>query len=140
MASQVIRIGSYAGAARKAADLKALGITAIDFLPVFEFQNDTNGLNPKSAAGDNYWGYDPDSFFAPDRRYAADKQPGGPSREFRAMVRAFHDQGLKILLDVVYRHVGFDAPTRLFERINTRCFVCKPRPTRYFFLTAFSRC
>jgi isoamylase len=98
--------GTYAGAARKAADLKALGITAVEFLPVFEFQNDTNGSEPNSAAHDNYWGYDPDSFFAPDRRYAADKGWGGPTQEFKAMVKAFHDQGLKVYLDVVYNHTG----------------------------------
>src|SRR5262249_43929172 len=94
------------GAARRAADLKALGMTAIEFLPIFEFQNDTNGLTPNSAAGDNYWGYDPNSFFAPDRRYSSDKSPGGPTREFKAMVKAFHDQGLKVYLDVVYNHTG----------------------------------
>jgi glycogen operon protein len=98
--------GTYAGAARRAADLKALGVTAVEFLPVFEFQNDTNGLTPDSAKGDNYWGYDPNSFFAPDRRYSSDKSPGGATREFRAMVKAFHDQGLKVYLDVVYNHTG----------------------------------
>lgn len=98
--------GTYAGAARKADDLKALGITTIEFLPVFEFQNDTNGVIPNSAAGDNYWGYDPDSYFAPDRRYANDKSWGGPTREFKAMVRAFHNVGVKVILDVVYNHTG----------------------------------
>jgi glycogen operon protein len=99
-------VGTYAGAARRAADLKALGVTAVEFLPIFEFQNDTNGLTPNSAAGDNYWGYDPNSFFAPDRRYSSDKSPGGPTREFKAMVKAFHDQGLKVYLDAVYNHTG----------------------------------
>ncbi|MDB5313821.1 MAG: glycogen debranching enzyme [Gemmataceae bacterium] len=98
--------GTYAGAARRAADLKALGVTAVEFLPVFEFQNDTNGLTPGSAVGDNYWGYDPNSFFAPDRRYSSNKAPGGPTREFREMVKAFHDQGLKVYLDVVFNHTG----------------------------------
>jgi len=98
--------GTYAGAALKAPDLKALGVTAIEFLPVFEFQNDTNGLTPNSAVGDNYWGYDPDNFFSPDRRYAADRSPGGPTQEFKAMVKAFHDQDIKVYLDVVYNHTG----------------------------------
>jgi len=98
--------GTYAGAARRAADLKALGVTAVEFLPVQEFQNDANGLVPGSAADDDYWGYDTNCFFAPDRRYASDKSWGGPTREFKAMVRAFHDAGLKVILDVVYNHTG----------------------------------
>jgi glycogen operon protein len=104
--SSAAQRGTYAGAARRAADLKALGVTAVELLPIFEFQNDTNGLTPNSAAGDNYWGYDPNSFFAPDRRYSSDKGYGGPTREFQRMVKAFHDQGLKVFLDVVYNHTG----------------------------------
>ena len=98
--------GTYAGAAHKAAYLKTLGVTAIEFLPLQEFQNDHNDRDPVSTAGDNYWGYDPYNYFAPDRRYAADKSPGGPTNEVRAMTRAFHDQGLKVYLDVVYNHTG----------------------------------
>ncbi len=98
--------GTYAGAARKAADLKELGVTAIEFLPIYELQNDQNGLVPSSATGDNYWGYDPNSFFAPDRRYASDRSWGGPTGEFKRMVRAFHDAGIKVFLDVVYNHTG----------------------------------
>ena len=48
------------------------------------------------ASGDNYWGYSSLSFFAPDRRYAADRSPGGPTGELRAMVEAFHAEGLKV--------------------------------------------
>ncbi len=54
----------------------------------------------------NYWGYDPFNYFAPDRRYAADQSPGGPTREFQAMTQAFHEHGLKVLIDVVYNHTG----------------------------------
>ena len=89
--------GTYAGAALHAADLKAMGITAVEFLPIYEHQDDANGLVPGSAAGDNYWGYDPLNYFSPDRRYSSDKSPGGPTREFKSMVRAFHqrrDQGV----------------------------------------------
>lgn len=97
--------GTYAGAALKAPYLKALGVTAVEFLPVQEFQNDHNDIEA-STRGDNYWGYDPINYFAPDRRYASDKSPGGPTREFQAMSRAFHEQGLKVYIDVVYNHTG----------------------------------
>jgi isoamylase len=98
--------GTYAGAAAKAAALKTLGITAIEFLPVQETQNDANDLNPSSPNGDNYWGYSTLNYFAPDRHYSSDKSPGGPTHEFRAMVKAFHDLGIKVFIDVVYNHTG----------------------------------
>jgi glycogen operon protein len=97
--------GTYAGAARKAAYLKSIGVTAIELLPVQETQNDTNDI-VMSTAGDNYWGYMTLNYFSPDRRYSADKTAGGPTREFTAMVKAFHDQGLKVYIDVVYNHTA----------------------------------
>ena len=69
--------GTYKGAGLKAAYLASLGVTAVEFLPVQETQNDTNDVNPTSTAGDNYWGYMTLNYFAPDRRYASDKSPGG---------------------------------------------------------------
>lgn len=98
--------GTYAGAAQKAGALKALGVTAVEFLPVQETQDDANGLDPHSPDGDNYWGYSTLDYFAPDRRYSSDKSPGGPTREFQAMAKAFHDQGIKVFIDVVYNHTG----------------------------------
>jgi isoamylase len=97
--------GTYAGAGRKAAYLASLGVTAVEFLPVQETVNDINDV-VQTTAGDNYWGYMTLGYFAPDRRYAADRSPGGPSREFRAMVKAFHDQGIKVFIDVVYNHTA----------------------------------
>lgn len=97
--------GTYAGAALMAPYLAELGVTAIEFLPLHETQNDQNDRHDGSA-GDNYWGYASLSFFAPDRRYAADQSPGGPTREVQAMVRAFHDAGIKVFVDVVYNHTG----------------------------------
>jgi len=105
--------GTYAGAARMAKYLKALGYTAIEFLPVHEFAND---LNPDGAPGwdrsldepphGNYWGYMTYGFFSPDTRYAFDRSPGGATREFKNMVRAFHEEGIEVYLDVVYNHTG----------------------------------
>ncbi len=98
--------GTYKGAGQKAAYLASLGITAVELLPVQETQNDTNDVSPGDNAGDNYWGYMTLGYFAPDRRYAADKTAGGPTREFKAMVKAFHDAGIKVMIDVVYNHTG----------------------------------
>ena len=105
--------GTYAGAACMAGYLKALGYTTVEFLPVHEFAND---LNPEGSPGwdraidepphGNYWGYMTYGFFAPDTRYAHDRSPGGATREFKKMVKAFHDEGLEVYLDVVYNHTG----------------------------------
>jgi glycogen operon protein len=97
--------GTYQGAALKAAYLADLGITAVEFLPVQETQNDTNDV-VTSTEGDNYWGYMTLNYFAPDRRYSSDKSAGGPTNEFKAMVKAFHDKGIKVFIDVVYNHTG----------------------------------
>ncbi|SCK30995.1 isoamylase [Streptomyces sp. WMMB 322] len=102
--------GTYKGAAAKAEELAELGVTAVEFLPLQEAQNDANDADPDSSADDNYWGYVTDNFFAPDRRYAADDSPGGPTREFRAMVKAYHDAGIKVIADVVYNHTGEGGP------------------------------
>lgn len=102
--------GTYAGAAQKAAWLAGLGVTAVEFLPLQETQNDQNDLDPDSTEGDNYWGYMTLNWFAPDRRYASDKSVGGPTREFKAMVKAFHDAGIKVYVDVVYNHTGEGGP------------------------------
>ncbi|MCB9635451.1 MAG: glycogen-debranching protein [Sandaracinus sp.] len=97
--------GTYAGAARKARYLRELGVTAIELLPLHETPNDQNELTP-DAGGDNYWGYSSLSFFAPDRRYAADRSAGGPTRELRAMIDAFHAEGVEVYVDVVYNHTA----------------------------------
>lgn len=113
--------GTYEGARARARSLRDLGVTAIELLPLHETNNDQNELTP-DAAGDNYWGYSTINFFAPDRRYARDRSPGGPTRELRAMIEAFHQEGLKVYADVVYNHTaegsralwsfrGFGSPT-----------------------------
>ena len=129
--------GTYAGAARKAAGLRALGVTAVEFLPLQETQNDTNDADPTGTAGDNYWGYQTVNYFAPDRRYATDRSPGGPTREFAAMVKAYHDAGLKVLVDVVYNHTDEGGPWNAADKNTYSVFSWRglDNPT-YYSLTA----
>ncbi len=95
--------GTYAGAGYLAPYLNALGVTTVEFLPVQE----TN-LAPYGEAvpNSNYWGYQTLAYFAPNRAYAADRSPGGPTREFREMCAAFHAHGIEVYIDVVYNHTG----------------------------------
>ena len=98
--------GTYYGAGLKASYLASLGVTAVEFEPVQETENDENDVIPNSDADQNYWGYMTEDYFAPDRRYAYNKAPGGPTSEFQAMVLAFHNAGIKVYIDVVYNHTA----------------------------------
>ena len=95
--------GTYKGAGMLAPYLKALGVNTIELLPVHESDNDAN---PEDAPGGNYWAYMTYGYFAPDRRYSSDKSLGGPTKEFKEMVDAFHKAGIEVYLDVVFNHSG----------------------------------
>ena len=91
--------GTYAGLIEKIPYLKDLGVTAVELLPVFAFDEEDGppGL-------DNYWGYQPLSFFAPHDGYSSKSDPLGALDEFRDMVKALHRAGIEVILDVVYNH------------------------------------
>ena len=93
--------GTYAGLIAKIPYLKELGITAVELLPVFQFdaQEAPQGLT-------NYWGYNPVSFFAPHCGYSSRQDPLGVLDEFRDMVKALHKAGIEVILDVVYNHTA----------------------------------
>jgi glycogen operon protein len=101
--------GTYAGLIEKIPHLADLGITAVELLPVFQFdpQDAPAGLT-------NYWGYQPVSFFAPHHAYSARRGALPAIDEFRDMVKALHRAGIEVILDVVFNHTcegGADGPT-----------------------------
>jgi glycogen operon protein len=105
--------GTYAGVIEKIPYLKRLGVTAVELLPVFQFdaQDCPAGLV-------NYWGYAPVCFFAPHQAYSSRPDACGPVDEFRDMVKALHRAGLEVILDVVYNHTaegGADGPTLCYR-------------------------
>ncbi len=83
--------------------LKQLGVTAVELMPVHHHARDRH-LEERGLT--NYWGYNSIGYFAPERRLAASKSPAGPVREFKRMVRALHNAGLEVILDVVYNHTA----------------------------------
>ena len=93
------RRGTYAGLVEKIPHLLDLGITAVELMPVFQF--DAQDAPPGLV---NHWGYSPVSFFAPHAAYASRDDPLGVLDEFRDMVKALHRAGLEVILDVVYNH------------------------------------
>jgi len=94
--------GTYLGVIEKIPYLKSLGITAVELMPVHEFPILDIWGNPPERP--NYWGYDPLTFFAPHRGYAVGTEPGCQVTEFKQMVKALHQAGIEVILDVVFNH------------------------------------
>jgi glycogen operon protein len=114
--------GTYAGLIEKIPYLRDLGVTAVELLPVFQF--DPQAVPPGQGRV-NYWGYQPVSFFAPHQAYSSRPKGAGPLDEFRDMVKALHRAGIEIILDVVFNHTGEDdetGPTLCFRGLDNRTY------------------
>lgn len=112
--------GTFSGVVEKIAYLKALGVTALELMPVFQF--DPQDSPPGRM---NYWGYAPISFFAPHHAYSSRKDPLGPLDEFRDMVKALHRAGIEVILDVVFNHTAegdHTGPTLSFRGFDNRTY------------------
>ncbi|MCP4717423.1 MAG: glycogen debranching enzyme, partial [Deltaproteobacteria bacterium] len=129
--------GTFAGIIEKIPYLQELGVTAVELMPVNEFDEEDN---PRSnpCTGEllkNYWGYSPLAFFAPKASYAADSDSGGTVREFKRMVKALHEAGIEVILDMVFNHTGEgDArgPTVSFRGLdNAVYYLIDSRTGRY---------
>jgi isoamylase len=116
--------GSYAGLAHPAVveHLTRLGVTAVELMPVHQSVPEPalvrRGLT-------NYWGYNTIAFLAPHNRYASSGAPDGMVAEFKAMVKALHEAGIEVILDVVYNHTaesGALGPTLSFRGIDNAAY------------------
>jgi len=129
--------GTFAGLVEKIPYLKQLGITAIELLPVTDFdETDCELSNPFSGEKlVNYWGYQPISFFALKRSYSSDDTDCGHIREFKKMVKSFHAAGIEVILDVVFNHTGEGderGPTFSFRGIDKSVYyMIDPRTGKY---------
>ncbi len=114
------RRGTYAGLVEKIPHLVELGVTAVELLPIFQFD-----AQDAPAGRVNYWGYSPVAFFAPHAAYAAASGPLGVLDEFRDMVKALHRAGIEVILDVVYNHTAEGnerGPTLSFRGLDNRSY------------------
>lgn len=112
--------GTFAGLIEKIPYLQKLGITAVELLPVHQFdeQDVAPGLK-------NYWGYSTMSFFAPHHSYSSRPDPLGPVDEFRDMVKALHKAGIEVILDVVFNHTAegnHEGPTFSFRGLENSAY------------------
>ena len=100
--------GTYSGFMEKVPYLKSLGVTAVEFLPVYEWDDYTGRYNSKSELLTNVWGYNPINFFALTKRYSSKKENDKFSEleEFKELVRELHNHGIEVILDVVYNHTA----------------------------------
>ena len=100
--------GTFAGLIEKIPYLQDLGMTAIELMPVLEFnENESSRVNPVTGQKlKNYWGYNTVAFFAPKQSYCIGDAPGQQILEFRQMVKAFHRAGIEVILDIVLNHTA----------------------------------
>ncbi len=128
--------GTYAGLAYPSVIeyLKKLGVTTIELMPIHQYVNDTF-LQEKGLS--NYWGYNTIGFFAPHNAYSSSGQRGEQVNEFKSMVKAYHNAGMEVILDVVYNHTaeGNDrGPTLSFKGIDNQAYyrLVDGDPQHYF--------
>ena len=102
------KAGTFAGLVEKIPYLTWLGVTAVELLPIHEFDEcDCPFRNPLTGKPlRNFWGYNSIAFAAPKAAYASSGAEHGQLHEFRNMVRAFHEAGIEVILDVVFNHSG----------------------------------
>lgn len=118
--------GSYLDFIEKIPYLKSLGVTAVELLPIFEF-NEIEYFLEGAARKNllNFWGYSTLAFFAPMSRFAASREPGAAVTEFKTLVKALHQAGMEVILDVVFNHTAegqFNGPVYSFRGLDEAAY------------------
>jgi glycogen operon protein len=123
--SRVAQPGTFAGIVEKIPYLKELGVTAVELMPITEFEeNDNPRINPLTGEPlKNFWGYHPIGFLAPKAAYATNGI--SPLSEFRRMVKALHEAGIEVILDMVFNHTAEGderGPTLCFRGLDNQIY------------------
>ncbi|MCD6707327.1 MAG: glycogen debranching protein GlgX [Thiobacillus sp.] len=129
--------GTYRGLMEKIPYLLELGVTAVELMPVHEFnEHQAPGVNPQTGKPlENYWGYDPVAFFAPKASYCSAGGLGQQKLEFKEMVRTLHHAGIEVILDVVFNHTAEGdelGPTLCFRGIDNAIFYMLAPDRRHY--------
>jgi glycogen operon protein len=135
--SGVAQPGTYRGLMEKIPYLQELGVTAVELMPVHEFnESQLSGSNPETGqALSNYWGYDSVGFFAPKAAYSSAGGQGQQTLEFKEMVRALHRAGIEVILDVVFNHTAEGnelGPTLSFRGIDNVIYYMLAADRRHY--------
>jgi len=136
--SGVTHPGTFSGVIEKIPYLQALGVTAVELLPVFAFdEREVRGINKVDETPlHNFWGYDPYLHFAPQASYCVAPEQGEQITEFRDMVKALHKAGIEVILDVVFNHTGEGnhlGPSISFKGLaNDAYYLLHPTEKQYY--------
>jgi len=132
--SGVEKPGTFLGLIGKIPYLQSLGVTAVELLPIYEFEECGN-IHTDPATGArlyDYWGYNPISFFAPNAAYSTTPGDCGPLDEFKTLVKRMHAAGIEVILDVVFNHTAEGdetGPTHSFRGIDNPTYYTLNRAT-----------
>ena len=135
--SRVQHPGTYRGLIEKIPYFTELGVTAVELMPVQEFnEHQVTGIDPETGRPlGNYWGYDPVAFFAPKASYSSSGGVGQQKLEFKQMVQACHRAGIEVFLDVVFNHTAEGnehGPTLCFRGIDNTIFYLLADDKRFY--------
>ena len=130
-----MHVGGFQGLVEKIPYLKELGVTAVELLPVFEFDNTEKRIVDGKELT-NYWGYSTMAYFAPHPMYCVNPENGSHVKDFRSMVDAFHEAGIEVILDVVFNHTdegNHQGPVFSFKGIaNHSYYYLMPEQMEYY--------
>jgi len=134
--SNVQAPGTYLGFIEKLSHLKKMGISAIELLPIYEFdESEWKKHDPSTGLRlYNYWGYSPLNFFSPMQRYSSSPDPLISSQEMKQFVQACHDLEIAVILDVVYNHTGegnSQGPAYSFKILGEETYYIKNEDTTF---------
>lgn len=130
--------GTFSAVIEKIPYLKSLGITAVELMPVFDF--DETQIIKKLGDGEylrDFWGYNTLSFFAPHSGYCFSPREGSHAKEFRDMVKALHKAGIEVILDVVFSHTGesnHDGPTINFKGFDNSIYYYLTKDDKNYYM------
>ncbi|NVL89779.1 MAG: glycogen debranching protein GlgX [Desulfobacterales bacterium] len=135
--SGVTKRGTYKGLIEKIPYIKSLGVTTVELMPVFEFNElENKRVNPKTGERlKNFWGYSTMAFFAPKASYASNGWDGNQVKEFKEMVKAFHRAGLEVVIDVVFNHTAESkskGPVISFRGLDNSIYYILERESRRY--------
>lgn len=129
--------GTFSAVVEKIPYLKELGITAVELLPIFDFDETENLREVDGNILRDYWGYNPHSFFALEGSYCSSECGNSHIQEFRDMVKALHKAGIEIILDVVFNHTGEgnrQGPTINLKGLNNRIYYHLSTSDRQYYM------
>lgn len=135
--SGVAHRGAFRGVTEKIPYLKELGITAVEFLPIQEFnEHEVAAVNPVTGKSlTNYWGYSTVAFFAPKAGYAGEGPAGNQITEFKHMVSELHKAGIEVILDIVFNHTAEGdehGPTISFRGLDNPIYYMLNKDKRFY--------